>query len=206
MKNRMAFAVIVAIGTGLAAGGALADEEKDRKDHAGHDHGKGDKDDHEAAEVHGGEVIEAGGYHFEVVFGEKTLRVYALGTKNDPLHSDGMGGSVQLVKKKGDKPSTHALKPVEADPKKGTARDYLEAAIDLTGLEKGAKVVIKVTGLPDAKAKEASFTVTFEKLSPRVEYVCAKKCEGGKAEDPGKCAKCKGDLAKTGGDAHDHKK
>lgn len=183
-----------------------------------HDHGKGHDEEHEkaghsheASQVHGGDVTMTEKHHFEVVFDEGGIRVYPYGKKQEPLAAKGITGKASLQKKGAGKPTEQELKYVAADPKKGIFRDHLAASFDLKGLEKGsAKVTLELASLPDPEEKTTSFTVTFNGLSPHVEYVCPMKCEGGRGLDPAKCPKCKMEMKREGGSEkkghgdHDH--
>lgn len=210
MKKLMA----LLLAAGLAFGGASVLRAQDHDhdhDHGDHDHG-GEKagHSHEASAVHGGDVSMTEAHHFEVVFFENGVRVYPYGPKQELLAAKGITGTAKLTKKGVEKSVEQKLTYVPADDKKGTHRDYLEAAFDWKGIEKGgAKITIDLAGLPGEKEPKASFTVTFNGVTPKVEYICPMKCEGGRALDPAKCPKCKMEMKKTSSegekdDDHDH--
>jgi len=159
--------VIGIVVVGALAGGVaffLHGHEHGDNDHGGHEHSRGEAEkaghSHANIQAHGGDVTMTQRHHFEVVFREASVRVYAYSQSQEPIAAKGLSGTAKLVKKGSDKP-TEATLNVATDSAEA-ARDFLEAPLDLKGIEPGAaKLTVDISGLSDAQEPKVSFTATF---------------------------------------------
>jgi hypothetical protein len=134
--------------------------------HDDHNHGEAEKagHSHASAQAHGGDVTMTQRHHFEVVFRDASIRVYSYGPAQEPIEPKGLSGTAKLLKKGADKPSESTL-TVATDPAE-PARGFLEAPVDLKGLEAGsAKITFDVSGFADGQEPKVSFTTTFNGLT-----------------------------------------
>ncbi len=114
-----------------------------------------------AAPLHGGKVAMTKEYHFEVVFAKDGLKVYPRTHQDKPLDASRLAGTATFYDSDSSKPRfEHNLTPAPASP--GRATESLGAGRDLSKIPtSGAKVVFKVSGLPDAAEPVATFTAPF---------------------------------------------
>lgn len=124
--------------------------------HDGHDHGE---HQHPAAQ-HGGTLAASGNYQFEVVFKEDGLAVYPHGPSISPMAITQMSGQAFFLM-----PGARTYsRPYTLRPAAGQAKqaDSLALAVDLTKVPAtGARVTLRVSGLPDSANPRAEFTVPF---------------------------------------------
>jgi hypothetical protein len=140
---------------------------------------------HEKAQGHGGSVVMTKNYHFEVAFKPDAIAVYLYDGSQNALPLKNVTGEVSLKFKNGDT-RTLKLKAAEAyqmgDKQKQQhhheemGQDYLQADVDLSGVEPGnLKATFSLAGLPNKEELKASFTETFngfvqEKPGPKHEH------------------------------------
>lgn len=172
------------------SGHAHGDDDKHEKEAAGHSHSK--------AEGHGGGVVMTKAHHFEVVYHEKSVRVYVYDSTQKAIDPKGASGTVSTkFRKKGRSKISAKLKYVS--PKKSEkghddhddhgAQGYLEATANFSKLEKGgAKSDFAIIGLSNSKEKKVTFKDTFA-LAMKTEFVCPMKCVA-PSHEAGKCSKC----------------
>src|SRR5581483_9760531 len=103
--------VIGIVVVGALAGGVaffLHGHEHGDNDHGGHEHSRGEAEkaghSHANIQAHGGDVTMTQRHHFEVVFREASVRVYAYSQSQEPIAAKGLSGTAKLVKKGSDKP------------------------------------------------------------------------------------------------------
>lgn len=173
-----------------------------KKKGSGHSHGDDNKHEkeapghsHEKAEGHGGGVVMTKAHHFEVVYYEKSVRIYVYDSTQNAIDPKGASGTVfTKFRKKGRSQLSGKLKYVSAkkeekDHDDHGAKGYLEALIDFSKLDKGgAKSSFTITGLSNSKEKKVSFKDTFA-LTMITEFVCPMKCVA-PSHKAGKCSKC----------------
>jgi hypothetical protein len=126
------------------------------QDHDGHDHGG---HQHPPAQ-HGGTLASSGSYQFEVVFKEDGLAVYPHGPSISPMAITQMSGQAFFLMPGARTYSRpYTLRPAAG---RGGPADSLGLAVDLSRVPaSGARVTIRVLGLPDADGSRAEFTVPF---------------------------------------------
>lgn len=138
-------ALSLVLGTG---GMALA---HDGHEHAGHQH---------PAAQHGGSLASSGNYQFEVVFKEDGLAVYPHGPSITPMALTQMSGQAFFLMPG----ASQYSRPYTLRPAAGRAgpADSLALTVDLTRVPaSGARVTLRVFGLPDPATPRAEFTVPF---------------------------------------------
>ena len=152
MKQIGLAVIMLGVLLGLNAGRVLAQE-----------HGNGKKAEksghpHDSAASHGGSVTMTQQHHFEVVFYEKELRVYAYTGKQEPiLDIKGVSGSVLLNSKGGDA-LTVKLSYVAPDSSHESAQGYLSGKHDFSGVkEETMRATFSIEGLSNPKEKSVTF-------------------------------------------------
>ena len=122
----------------------------DDHDHAAHKHG---------APLQGGKVVMTKAYHFEVVATKTGLKVYPRTHEDTPIDASKLSGVVTFYHPNSPKPWFDRKLTPSAPASAGKPVSSIEVAIDLGNVPaSGAKVEIKVNGLPDPSETTASFS------------------------------------------------
>ncbi len=160
--------------------------------HDGHDHG---------GATHGGADAKTKRHHFEVVFTNGGLTLYAHGPDHKALDASRIAATATFYHPSApEKPwFRRELKPTPASP--GKPADSLALAADLSKIPaSGAKVAFQVTGLPDAAEPGASFIVPFAVAkSSGIEVAKATKADQAAIDKLKDCPVSHEDLNAMGG-------
>jgi len=163
------------------------------------------------ADVHGGDVVTAAGYEFEVLFTGGEARVYVYDGKEKALEPK--DASVRVVITPGKKGGSGLdLAYVAPDPEQHRGQGYFAAAHGFESIPpEGLKAAFTVKGLGK---DPVVFEVPVREAAPAV-YVCPMKCKNIEYTDPGACSVCGMALhrvpAETAGsgdakhEGHDHR-
>lgn len=132
----LALTAIVALPTVVRAGESMPHG-------AGHQPGE-----HSHLSPHGGQVVSAGKYHFELVVHEGEMHLYPFSEDMTPLPIKGIIGNIEILVP-GQVNRRAELKP---------GSDALEATLDLAGVP---KFIAAVTLVIDGKALTPRFSIDF---------------------------------------------
>ncbi len=149
--------VLVALITVIALSSVVRAEEG-TEDGGRHPPGK-----HSHQSPHGGQMVSAGSYHFELVVHEGEIHLYPFSQSMTPLPVKDVTGSIEILV------SGQETRRAELTP----GSDALDAKLDLLGVR---KLIAVVTVIIDGKAQPARFSIDFrahhrdESLSKRERY------------------------------------
>ena len=136
---------------GLSSAGIAA--AFDDQDHAAHKHG---------APLQGGKVVMTKAYHFEVVATKTGLKVYPRTHGDTPIDASKLTGVATFYHPNSPKPWFDRKLTPSAPASAGQPVRSIEVAIDLGNVPAtGAKVDVRVDGLPDPSETTASFSSPF---------------------------------------------
>ena len=190
---------IVAIGVGLvlisATGAGIASGQEpshDKESMAGHSH--------EMSEMHGGSVTMTPMHHFETLFTNEGVCLYAYDAKQKPLMNPNQAKvTVTLATQEG-KPMQMAMQYVPPDSAEGKAQGYFMATHDFAQVEKGSmKATFHIEGMAE---KPIEFKTAVSVTEPAV-YACPMHPKM-TASDPVPCPTCGMTMKRVGADKEMH--
>jgi len=181
--------------------------------HGGHDHGSmgtGDRGSmgtgdhgsdsesmahgHAKAEMHGGVSTMTQSHHFEVVYLEDGIRLYAYDDSQQPIAAEGIQGSVTLSYKDAEAETVDLVYMLPVLIGSGhmamESREYLFVPMDLSATEPGSfQVQVSLSQLPGEDESEVQFTDSFQGLSNRP-YMCHMHADVWGESADSKCPLC----------------
>lgn len=137
--------------------------------HGNEPHGAADETkaghSHAASEIHGGTVVMTPRYHFEIVYADQSMQIYAYDGAQKPIAIPAAKGLAK-VSVRGGKTVTVPLRALPGAD--GVPVSALEGTFDFRGVKPGgAKVTFELTGLPDAAEASSTFRSTFGGVSKK---------------------------------------